>query len=184
MQAQTENKNKKKGKVKLEHNPMEQARFEKLVLHATTSDKSLLDKYVKLLGLITGKKVTFTKARMRIQAFKIRPGLQIGCKVTLRGKDGIELAERLFKTIGNTLSERKIHEGSISFGIKEYIEIPGVDYQRELGILGFDVTIVLSKSGKRVRIRKLKQSRIGKRQKINKQETIDFLRNKFNITIR
>jgi large subunit ribosomal protein L5 len=189
MQQKTKTIKAEKGNEKIsrqkskQENPMTEVKFEKVVLHATTSDRNLLEKYVKLLELITKKKATFTKAIRRIQAFKIRPGLEIGCKVTIRGKEGIELTKRLLRTIDNKLTKKQIQNGFVSFGIKEYIEIPGVDYQRELGILGFDVTITLSKVGKRVGLKKIKKSKLGNRQRVNKQETINFLKNKFDIII-
>ncbi len=160
---------------------MREVRFEKVVLHATTADQAKLEKYKKLLNVITNRKPAVTKAKRRIAAFKIRRGLVIGCKVTVRGKQGEELAKRLLKAIDNTLSKKQVGPGFVSFGIKEYIEIPGVEYMRDVGIVGFDVTICLTKPGKRVKLRKIKKSKIGKKQTVSKEETIEFLKNKFGV---
>ena len=71
-------------------------------------------------------------------------------------------------------------KNGFSFGVKEYIEIPGVEYQREIGIMGLDVTVVFKRAGRRIRIKKIKSGKIPKRQVITKEEIIRFMQNKFN----
>jgi large subunit ribosomal protein L5 len=80
----------------------------------------------------------------------------------------------------NTLKRSQISENNFSFGIKEYIEIPGVEYIREIGIMGFDVTVVFKRTGKRIKLKKAKRGKIPDKQKISKQEIISFMENKFN----
>ncbi|MEM1577500.1 MAG: 50S ribosomal protein L5 [Candidatus Pacearchaeota archaeon] len=162
-------------------NPMQQIFVEKVVLHATTSDQEKLEKYRKLLEYITKRKPVLTKAKKRIQAFKIRRGLPIGYKVTLRKKHAIEILKILLAGVKHQLSKKQVDKGVINFGIKEYITLPGIDYRRDIGILGFDVSVVLAKKGKRVIYRKRCKSKIGKRQQVTTQEAIEFMEKNFGV---
>ena len=72
--------------------------------------------------------------------------------------------------------------GNVSFGIAEYIDVPGVQYDHTLGILGFDVSVALERRGYRVKKKKLSK-KIGKKHSITKEEAIKFVKNKFNIEI-
>jgi large subunit ribosomal protein L5 len=155
---------------------------EKVVLHCSTAEPAKLERCMKLLKFISGMNPVKTLAKKRIPAFKIRPGLEIGCKVTARKQRAIAVLKKIFAGF-NTFDEDKFSEGYLSFGIKEYIEIPTLPYQREIGILGFEMVVNLTKGGKRVSERKHKRSKVGKKQRITKEETIQFFKNKFNITI-
>ena len=85
----------------------------------------------------------------------------------------------MLTTIDNTLRKKQISENNFSFGIKEYIEIPGIEYQRDIGIMGFDVTVVFKRAGKRIRFKKIKQGKIPKRQVITPEEIIKFMEDNF-----
>jgi large subunit ribosomal protein L5 len=102
----------------------------------------------------------------------------VGAVVTLR-KNLKEFLKKMLMVVDNTLKESQISENNFSFGIKEYIEIPGVEYQREIGILGFDITIVFKRAGKRVGSKKIKKSKIPKKQRISKEEIIKFMEENF-----
>ena len=116
----------------------------------------------------------------RIPSLGVRPGLEIGAVVTIRkGKE--EVLKRLFIAIENKLKKKQISENNFSFGIKEYIEIPGVEYQRDLGILGFDVTVAFKRTGRRVKLKKVKRGKIPKRQVITREEIIKFMEKEFGI---
>ena len=77
------------------------------------------------------------------------------------------------------LKTKQISENNFSFGIKEYIEIPGVEYQRDLGIIGLDVTVVFKRIGRRVGIRKVKRGKIPAKQRITPEEIIKFMEDNF-----
>ena len=85
----------------------------------------------------------------------------------------------MLATVDNILKKKQISENNFSFGIKEYIEIPGVEYQRDIGIMGFDVTVVFKRTGKRVKSKKIKKGKLPKRQRISKEEIIKFMEEKF-----
>jgi len=65
------------------------------------------------------------------------------------------------------------------FGIKEYIEIPKVEYQRDIGIRGFDVTVVFKRAGRRVKLRKIKMGKVSRKQIISPEEIIKFMEEQF-----
>ena len=164
-------------------NPMQEIEIEKMVLNCGGIEEKL-DKSVMLLEMITGKKVIITKAKKRIPAFGISPGKGAGCKVTLRNKEEIkQLLKRFFAAIENTIKEKSITNNHLSFGIHEYIEVPGLEYKRDIGILGFEIDVVFKRKGKRTKIKKINQGKIPKRQEVSKEEIIDYLNKNWDIEL-
>ena len=162
---------------KVETNIMREIKIEKVVLSVgATGDE--LEKGVKLLTFLTGKKAAKTRSRKRIPTLGVRPGLEIGAVVTLR-KNKEEIIKKMLAAIDNRLRRKQISLNNFSFGIKEYLEIPGLEYQREIGIMGLDITIVFKRSGRRVKLKKVKRGKFSKRQYISKEEIIKFMEDKF-----
>ncbi len=165
-------------KEKTESNPMQKVKIEKVVLSiGGTGD--YLDKGFKLLKYLTGKTPMKTCAGKRIPTWNVRPGLEVGTVVTLRDKDKENFLKKMLATVDNKLKKKQVSENTLSFGIKEYIEVPGVEYQREIGIMGFDVTVTFKRAGRRVKLRKIKRSKMRKKQIISKEEIIKFMEEKF-----
>ncbi|MBS3084908.1 50S ribosomal protein L5 [Candidatus Pacearchaeota archaeon] len=165
-------------KTKTEENPMRDIKIEKIALSiGGTGD--YLNKGYKLLEIITKRKPAKTTSRKRIPSLGVRPGLETGAVVTIR-KDAGETLKKMLVAVENTLRKKQISENNFSFGVHEYIEIPGMEYQREIGIMGLDVTVVFKRAGRRIRIKKIKSGKIPKRQVITKEEIIRFMQNKFN----
>tara|TARA_Y100000031_G_C8041997_1_gene302141 strand:- start:157 stop:663 length:507 start_codon:yes stop_codon:yes gene_type:complete len=158
-------------------NIMRKIKIEKVVLSVGGIGDDL-EKGVKLLSIITGRKPAKMISRKRIPSFGVRPKLEVGAVVTLR-KNLKKFLEKMLATIDNTLKEKQISENNFSFGIKEYIEIPGIEYDREIGILGLDVTVVFIRSGKRTGLKKIKKGKVSKKQRISKEEIIKFMKEKF-----
>ena len=158
-------------------NKMREIRIEKVVL-STGGTGENLEKGVKLLKMVTGKKPAKMRSRKRIPAWGVRPKLEVGAVVTLRKKTD-EMLKRLLATKDNTLKRSQISENSFSFGVKEYIEIPGLEYQRDIGIRGFDATVTFQRAGKRTKLKKIKRGKIPKRNEISKEEIIKFMEEKF-----
>lgn len=176
MEKQDKN-NKTKGK-----NKMQEVILEKVVLSIGAHGDEL-EKAIRLLEVISKRKIVKTKTHKRIPGFEIRPGLEIGCKVTLRGKDASEMLKKLLAAVNNHLKEKQISDENFSFGIKEYIEIPEMEYQRDIGIMGLNVTVVFKRKGKRVEIKKIKRGKIPRRQRVSKQEIIEYMKNNFQTKI-
>lgn len=113
------------------------------------SNKGVLDKISEQLSLITGQKPVITKARVSISAFKLRKGLPIGVKVTLRGKKMEFFLEKLIKIIiprfkdFRGVSDKNIDQhGNLNLGINEQTLFPEIDFDKIDKIRGLQVTVV------------------------------------------
>jgi len=134
-------------------NPMQVPRVEKVVINVgmgeATSNAKLLEAAVKELGQITGQKALVTKARKSIAGFKLREGVSIGCKVTLRGARMWEFLERLLhialpriRDFRGVLGRSFDGRGNYTLGLKEQLIFPEIKYDEVSAIHGMDVTIV------------------------------------------
>jgi len=162
----------------VEENPMRQFKIEKIILSAGGVDKEL-EKSKKLLELISGVKSQIIASQKRIPDFGVRPGLEVGVRATLRGQKAIELLTRLLGALDNTLKKKQVSDNHFSFGIHEYIDIPGMEYQRDIGIKGFNVTVVFARPGLRVKRKKIKMGKVPKKQFVSKDEIIKFMEDNF-----
>lgn len=159
--------------------------IEKITLNIGTGEPGAkLEKARKLLKMITGMNVISTVTQKRIPTWKIRPGLEIGCKVTVRGKKAKELLKRLLQGAGNKIEEYKFDkQGNVSFGVKEYLDVPGLKYDAEIGVIGFNVAVTLKRPGFRIKRRRLKRKDVPKRHSISKENAIEFMKKEFNVTV-
>jgi len=105
--------------------------------------------------------------------------LPLGTRVTLRGKKAISLLKRSLGAVDNILKESQIVDNHFSFGIKEYIELTGAEYVREIGIRGFNVTVNFERAGIRVKRKKIKRGKLPKKQHVSKEEIIKFMEENF-----
>ena len=115
------------------------------------NDKKLLEKAVEDLTLIAGQKPLVTKARKSVANFKLRDGMAIGCKVTLRGDRMYEFLQRL---IGIAIPRERDFRGlevksfdgrgNFTMGVKEHIIFPEIDYDKVDKIRGMDISITTS----------------------------------------
>lgn len=166
-------------------NPMQQVKLEKITLNiGSGKEPSKLDKGMLLIKKITGIEPVKTITQKRIPAWGVRPGLPIGCKITLRKQAAKELLARLLKAKENKLKESQFdNHGNVSFGIHEYIDIPGVEYDPKIGVIGLEVCVSLQKPGYRIKYRKIRKKKIAKKHYVTKQEAMDFLKNSFNVSV-
>ena len=166
-------------------NPMKNIRIEKLTLNiGAGKEQAKLEKGVLLLKTITGIDPVKTITNKRIPSWGVRPGLPIGCELTLRKQSAKELIKRLLKAKENKLKESNFDNlGNVSFGIHEYIDIPGIEYDPKIGVLGLQVCITLERPGYRIKKRKLKQKKIAKSHVIKKQDALDFMKKEFNVNV-
>ncbi|MGH8297910.1 MAG: 50S ribosomal protein L5 [Steroidobacteraceae bacterium] len=133
-------------------NPMEVPRIAKITVNMgvgeAVADKKVMDAATADLSKITGQKPFVTKSRKAIAAFKIRAGLAIGCKVTLRGARMYEFLDRLINIAMPRIrdfrgvSPRSFDgRGNYSLGVKEQIIFPEIQYDQIDQIRGMDITI-------------------------------------------
>lgn len=139
----------------------------------------------RVLEQITTQKPSQRKAKKSIRDFGTHKGEPIGLVVTTRGQERCkELLVRLL-----TAREKKMNassfddRGSVSFGLKEHIEIPGIRYDPEIGIWGMNVSVLLERPGYRVSRRLRKTGSLGKGHVVSKEEAMEFFRNEFGVNI-
>ena len=164
---------------------MQEIRIEKITLNIGVGKPGPeLDKAVKLLENISGQKPIQTKTSKRIPTWGIRPGLPVGCKITLRKEKGKDILPRLLYALENVLSLRNFDNyGNISFGIKEYIDIQDAKYDPKIGIIGLQVSVTLDRRGFRVKRRRM-ASKVHRSHLINKEEAIAFMKEKYGVKIK
>ena len=166
-------------------NPSRDIKISKVTLNmGAGKDQAKLDKGIKLFKSITNVNPVKTITSKRIPGWDLRPGLPIGCKVTLRRKNAIEILKRLLQAKDSKLKESQFDpNGNIAFGIEEYIDIPGVKYDPEIGIIGLEVCVTLERNGFRIKRRRIAKKKVPKKHMITKQEAIDFMKKDFNIEL-
>jgi large subunit ribosomal protein L5 len=134
-------------------NIMEVPRLEKIVINmgvgGAIQNSKLLDAAMEDLGTVTGQKPKLCRARISVAAFKLREGMPIGCKVTLRGDRMYEFYDRLvsisiprirdFRGVPNKSFDGR---GNYTLGVKEHIMFPEIDYDKIMQVMGMDITIV------------------------------------------
>jgi len=128
-------------------------KLEKVVINMgvgeAITDAKLLEAAVKDLSAITGQAPVVRRSRKSIAGFKLRQDMPVGCMVTLRGDKMYEFFDRLVNTAiprirdFRGLSSRSFDgRGNYSFGVKEQIIFPEIDYDKILKVMGMDITIV------------------------------------------
>ena len=164
--------------------PMREIKIASLSLNiGAGKDEGKLKKGIKLLKMITGANPVKTYAKKRIPGWGLRLGLAIGCRVTIR-KNNDALLTRLLVAKENTLSLKNFdNQGNFSFGIPEYIDIEGLEYDPELKIMGLEVAVTLERPGYRIKKKKIRTKKVGKNHKITKDDAIQFIKTKFKTTI-
>jgi large subunit ribosomal protein L5 len=132
---------------------MQVPKLEKITLNVgvgqATQDPKLIDVAVKELESITGQKVAVTKAKKAISNFKLREGIPIGCRVTLRRAMMYEFLDRLINVaLPRVRDFRGVSDksfdghGNYTMGVKEQIIFPEVDVDKVSRITGMDITLV------------------------------------------
>lgn len=166
-------------------NIMRKISLEKVVLNMGVGKSGdAIDVAKKALDQISGKKSNARNAKSTQRDWGIRKGEPIGVAVTIRGEDAKELLKRLFEAKGNKINGRSFDNfGNYSFGIKEHIDIPGVKYDPQIGILGLDIAVTLTRPGYNIRKRSKHKANVGKKHIISKQEAKDYLSKEFGVTI-
>jgi large subunit ribosomal protein L5 len=134
-------------------NPMQVPRLEKIVVNMgigdAVKDGRLLEAALDDLAVITGQKAVVTKARKSIAGFKLREGMAIGAKVTLRGDRMWEFYDRLVSLAlprirdFRGMSPRSFDgHGNYTLGVTEQLIFPEIDYDKVVQVRGMDITIV------------------------------------------
>ena len=162
-------------------NPMRNIRIEKVVLNIGCGTTASLDNAKIVLERITNKKPTITKSLKR-STFNVPKGKAIGCMVTIR-KDASEFLKKFLESKENTIKSSSFdNNGNFAFGIPEYINIPEMEYDPKIGIIGLDVCVTLERPGYRVKKKRINR-KVGKKHRITKDEAIGFMSESFGLKV-
>lgn len=134
-------------------NVMEVPRVEKVVVNMGVGDAiqnpRLLESAVEELAAISGQRPAITRARKSISSFKLREGMAIGCRVTLRGERMYHFLDRLIHiALPRVRDFRGVNpngfdgRGNYTLGLREQLVFPEIDYDRIEKVRGMDITIV------------------------------------------
>ena len=166
-------------------NIMKMVNLEKVVLNMGVGKSGdAVEIAKKALDQISGKKSCNRSAKKAHRDWGVRKGEPIGASVTIRGDDAKILLKKLFEAKGNSVNERSLDKmGNLSFGILEHIDIPGIKYDPQIGILGLEVSIALARSGFNIRLRSQDKSKVGKNHRISKDDASKFFTENFGVQI-
>lgn len=160
---------------------MRDIKIEKITLNIGCGTKTPIDTATTILKNVSGGKVVITKTKKR-STFNVPKNKEIGCKITLR-KNTTPFLKRLLEAKENKLRMSNFDRtGNFSFGIREYIDVPGMEYDPKLGVLGFDVCVTLERPGYRVKRKRL-SGKLGKGHLIKKEDAVEFAKEKFGIIV-
>ena len=166
-------------------NVMRKPFISKVVLSAGATGNDLV-KAQKLLEILTKHKAQIIKAgpKRRIPELGVKPGLELGTRVTLRGDEAISLLKRLLGAVENTVSRKSLADNHFSFGIEEYIDIPDMEYARDIGIRGFNATVVFERPGRRIIYKKIKRGSLPSKQHVAQDEISKYMEDNFKTKVR
>lgn len=169
----------------LTDNTMRRIIIDKITLNfGAGKDQKALDKGVILIKQLTGVDPVKTITNKRIPTWGLRPGLPVGAKVTLRGPAAADMCKRLLTARDFKLKQSNIDtNGNVSFGVKEYIDIPGAKYDPAIGIIGLECTLTLKRPGYRVRDRKLRKGHISHKHRVSQHDATTFMQHTFNLLL-
>ncbi len=165
--------------------PMKKISLEKVVLNMGVGKSGDAINITKMaLDQISGKKSSARNAKETQRDWGVRKGEPIGVAVTIRGDDAVVLLKRLLEAKGNTVNGKSFDNfGNYSFGIREHIDIPGVKYDPQIGILGLGISVALTRPGYGIRTRSKHKASVGKSHIIKSQEAKDYLAKEFGVTV-
>lgn len=143
-----------------------------------------LNNGMKILEEITGQTPVETIAKQTWRKWGLRRGQAVGAKVTVRGQEAYELLMKLFHAKNYRIRSNSFdQQGNFGFGISEHIDIPGMQYEPGMGIIGFDVLVNMERAGYRVKERKYRNSKLPKSHFLTREDSMVFLIDQYNIEI-
>jgi large subunit ribosomal protein L5 len=166
------------------NNPMKQIKIAKVTLNiGAGKSEDMMNRGIKLLQKLSPLNPVKTTTSKRIPGWGLRPGLAIGCKVTIR-KNPEALLKRLLAAKENILLEKNFDDnGNFSFGVPEYIDIEGLEYDPELKIMGLEVAVTLERPGYRIKRRKIRSTKIGGHHGVTKQDAMNYAKQALGVEV-
>lgn len=167
-----------------QQNPMRNLKIEKVVLNIGVGQAGeRVEKAQKLLNLLTKRKPIKTISTKRIPTWNLKKKEAIGVKVTLRGKEAENMLNKCLDAIDRKVKPSCFDRENFSFGINEYIDIPGMKYNIDIGNFGLNICTKVERKGYSITRRKIKRSHISGNHKVKSEEAQKFITEKFNVNI-
>jgi large subunit ribosomal protein L11e len=171
-------------KIRKLNNSMNEIKISKIVINCCVGESSdKLTNAAKVLENLAMQSPIFSKSRLTVRAWGIRRNEKIACHYTLRGEKAEILLERGLKAKEYEIYSKNFSDtGNFGFGINEHIDL-GVSFDTSTGIFGMDFFVVLERKGKRISKRKRCKNKIGKIQRIQKEEAIRWFQENYGTVL-
>jgi len=162
-----------------------QVELDKVVINiGAGGDISKIERGQNMLKKLVGGKSIITKATGAAKTFQVKSGAPMGVKITLRKQKALAFLKLFFTAFENIKASSFDKQGNISCGTSEYFRMKDIKYDPSIGTLGLECMISLKKPGKRVKLKKRAQSKVGKKQRVEKEEAIAFIQKEFGIKVK
>ncbi|MHA1673089.1 MAG: 50S ribosomal protein L5 [Promethearchaeota archaeon] len=158
--------------------PMQKPFISKVVVNIGigSAGASELKKARRVLFELTDKKPSTTKAKKNVKEWGIRKSQPVGARVTLRKSEAVEFMIKTLSIFDNRILRKAFdHKGNFSFGVDEHIKVPGIKYDPDLGIFGFNVACRIARPGYRIKSRKKDRRKVGSHHYLTKNEAMYFM---------
>ena len=156
-------------------NEMKEIKVAKVTVNISESNVGdQVENAYALIEKLTGKEPVRVESGENAKTFGNRAGLNIGAMITLRGEEEAKEFIEQVRPAVEELDADSFSDGNFGFGISEYIDVPGLDYDADIGMKGFEVNVVLERPGYRVKKRDYKPSEVGENHKVSNEEAIEF----------
>ncbi|MDE1861544.1 MAG: 50S ribosomal protein L5 [Thaumarchaeota archaeon] len=143
-----------------------------------------IERAKRALLQISGQQPSPRMARATQRDWGVHKGEPIGVAVTVRKQPALDLLKRLFAAKGNQIKGSSFDNfGNISFGIREHIDIPGVKYDPNIGIVGLNISISLTRPGFNIRVRSKHKASVGEGHIITGDVAKEFLTREFGVQV-
>lgn len=164
--------------------PMKRITISKVVVNIGVGKSGEpLEKAKQALEELTGQRPTVRGAKNSVRDFGIHKGEPIAAMVTLRREAALRFLHRTMAAKGNSLKASSFDNfGNLSIGIREHIDLPDTKYNPDIGIVGMDVSIALTRPGYAIAKKRVRRS-IGKGHRITKDDAIRFFEKQFGAVI-
>ncbi len=165
--------------------PMRKPRILKVCVNfAVGTSGPQLERARTLCERLTNQVPAEGRAKESVRGFGIRKHEPIAVFTTLRGKLAKDFLKKAFWAVEDKVSHRNFDtHGNLSLGIKEHLSLPDIKYDPQIGVHGFDTTIVLERPGFRTNRRRTQSTKIPSNHKITKEEGIAFFKHEFNLGV-
>ena len=164
---------------------MNEIRIAKVTVNIGVGDAGeKLQKAELLLQKLFDQKPVRTISKGSHPEFGVKKKEPIGVKVTLRGEKVNSFLKDAFEAVENVINAKQFDStGNMSFGVHEYLELPGMKYDPDIGMFGMDIAVNLEKPGYRIARRKKQNKKIAPRFRITPEESMEFFKENFKIQV-